>query len=75
MVVALRATEKADLTEELAKRAAAARSSAELEGVRMAVKAICDGEVVTRPQSTRPSRSSSSPRSGTGAHFTRCIRA
>src|SRR5437660_106735 len=37
MVMALRATEKADLTEELVKRAAAARSTAELEGVRMAV--------------------------------------
>ncbi len=50
MVVALRATDKVAITEELVKRAAAARTPSELEGVRMAVQTICQGQVVARPQ-------------------------
>jgi integrase len=50
MIVALRETEKAGATEELVKQAAKARSATELEGVRMAVKTICEGQAVARPQ-------------------------
>ena len=50
MVVALRAADRVNITEEIVKQAASARTPSELEGVRAAVKTICEGQVVARPQ-------------------------
>jgi integrase len=50
MVVALRAADRVNITEEIVRQAASARTPSELEGVRAAVKTICEGQVVARPQ-------------------------
>lgn len=49
IVTALRNAGRETLIEELATRAAKAVSSTDLEGVRIAVRAICAGEVAARP--------------------------
>jgi integrase len=46
----LRKAQKANAIEDIARRAAEARSTDELEGVRMAVRSICNGEVAGRPK-------------------------
>jgi integrase len=50
LVVRLRAAGQEKLVPEFARRAAGARNATDLEGVRIAVRAICAEEVVSRPQ-------------------------
>jgi integrase len=50
LVNKLREAGKDSLVEELAKRAAAAKTATDLEGVRIAVRAICSEQVIARPQ-------------------------
>ncbi len=49
IVTSLRHAGRAHLAEELATRAAKAVSTSDVEGVRMAVRAICSGQVAARP--------------------------
>ena len=50
IIVNLRSAGRESVAEEFAKRAASARSHAELEGVMIAVRAICEERVVARPR-------------------------
>jgi integrase len=50
IIVDLRQARKETVVEEFARRAAEARTASELEGVRMAVRAIHEGEVTARPR-------------------------
>jgi integrase len=50
IIVSLRSAGREGVAEEFAKRAASARSHAELEGVMIAVRAICEEQVAPRPR-------------------------
>ena len=50
VIVSLKVARKESVIEEFARSLAEARTASELEGVRMAVRALCEGDVAARPK-------------------------